>query len=812
MKSLRRLVFVTPILLCACLGSSDGPTLAELHDVPADLEDVEIEDGIAQAISGYRRFLEEAPRSRLTPEAMRRLADLELEKDFGILGRRAQKAGTGASPAAPASVADPSDSADSSDSSEVSGRAPESDARFERPATSLAPDASGSVPASPDLPGDTRDASAGPLEAIALYDRILEKYPDYAQNDEVLYQKARAYEELGRIEEAMAVTARLLEEYPESRHRDEIRFRRGESFFVRRKYLDAEREYASVVREGAASEYYELAIYKLGWALYKQMMLEEALDQYLALLDHKVSSGYDFEQTGDEAQAARMADTYRVISLCFSELGGPAAVRGFFDAHGSRTYEDRIYRHLAEFYFEKRRYQDAASVYDAFIELHPFHHAAPRFRMRTVEIYEEGGFPRLVLESKEVFAADYGIQAPFWEHFEFDREPEVVRFLKQNLKDLASHHHAGYQEASEPSLARERFAEAERWYRDFLASFSNDPETPAMHHRLADLLLEEQRYVDAAVEYERTAYDYPDHEGAAAAGHAAIFAHREFQKTATGPELESSRRAAVDVTLRFVERFPEHEHAAAALGAAAEDLFTLGRFERAIELGERLVSAYPSAAPAVRRSAWSVVAHSSFELESFARAEAAYARVLDLTEESGESRQAVVDNLAASIYKQGEIARAEGDSRTAATHFMRVAEVAPGSGIRPIADYDAAGAWIALEDWAMASSVLDAFRSSFPEHELNREATRQLAFVFQEQGDSERAAAEYERVAGEATEPDLRRDALSTAGALYEEAGNPRRALSVYREFVTEFTQPIEELVVVHFNMAEIHRKLEEKP
>src|SRR5882672_9612159 len=33
---------------------------------------------------GYRRFLEETPETQMTPEAMRRLADLKLEKQFGL--------------------------------------------------------------------------------------------------------------------------------------------------------------------------------------------------------------------------------------------------------------------------------------------------------------------------------------------------------------------------------------------------------------------------------------------------------------------------------------------------------------------------------------------------------------------------------------------------------------------------------------------------------------------------------------------------------------------------------------------------------
>jgi len=37
-----------------------------------------------QAMQNYRRFLEESPETAMTPEAMRRLADLQLEKQFGI--------------------------------------------------------------------------------------------------------------------------------------------------------------------------------------------------------------------------------------------------------------------------------------------------------------------------------------------------------------------------------------------------------------------------------------------------------------------------------------------------------------------------------------------------------------------------------------------------------------------------------------------------------------------------------------------------------------------------------------------------------
>ena len=562
--------------------------------------------------------------------------------------------------------------------------------------------------------------------------------------------------------------ARLIAEHPHSRHIDEVQFRRAEYFFTRRKYLEAEEAYSAITRKGTASEYYELAAYKLGWTFYKQELHEEALHAYMALLDYKVSTGYDFDQSQDEDSERRIADTFRVISLSFSNLGGQEVLADYFDNTGHRSYEDRIYSHLGEFYLEKLRYADAAKAYQAFVALYPLHAASPHFSMRVVEIYEAGDFPKLVLESKKEFAASYGLQSEYWRHFKVEDSPDVVGYLKTNLKDLAGHYHGLYQNADLADEKPASFQEASRWYRAYLTSFSGDPETPAIHHRLADLLLEHEDFGEAAREYERVAYDYSEHERAAAAGYAAIYAHRQQQKRAAGDEQAAARRVAVDSTLRFVDRFPQHEQAAAVLGAAADDLYGMKEFAPAIAAGQKLIDGYPQADPSIRRAAWAVVAHSSIETGDYPKAEIAYTRVLEMTPEGDDGRQAVVDNLAAAIYKQGEQASLAQDQRAAADHFLRIKQAAPASKIRPLAEYDAGAALIQLKDWAGAATVLDSFRRTHPEHELNREATKQMALVYREEGNAVGAAGEYERVAAEADDPALRREALLQAGELYE--------------------------------------------
>jgi tetratricopeptide (TPR) repeat protein len=102
--------------------------------------------------------------------------------------------------------------------------------------------------------------------------------------------------------------------------------------------------------------------------------------------------------------------------------------------------------------------------------------------------------------------------------------------------------------------------------------------------------------------------------------------------------------------------------------------------------------------------------------------------------------------------------------------------------------------------------VLDGFRAAFPDHELNAEATKQLAFVYREGGETTLAAGEYERVAAEATDPELKREALLSAGELHEQASNVDGALAVYERYVAEFSQPVDVAVETRSKVAEIYR------
>ena len=72
-------------MLASCASSSDKGSIGQLKDVKIDLVDAKIDGGLDKAMQSYQKFLEQTPESSMTPEALRRLADLKIQKEYGTL-------------------------------------------------------------------------------------------------------------------------------------------------------------------------------------------------------------------------------------------------------------------------------------------------------------------------------------------------------------------------------------------------------------------------------------------------------------------------------------------------------------------------------------------------------------------------------------------------------------------------------------------------------------------------------------------------------------------------------------------------------
>jgi TolA-binding protein len=633
-------------------------------------------------------------------------------------------------------------------------------------------------------------ATSRAADSIKLYRQVLELYPDRSDNDMVLYQLARAYEHNGQPEASLATLARLVHEYPDSGYALEAHFRRGEILFVQQDYRAAEQSYAAVIAAQETSPFYRQSLYKSGWCYFKQSLFSEALDNFLALLDLELqgttSSG---ERLATLAPARRelVSDTLRVTSLSFSYENATDAIARYFSRQSPREYEDLLYESLGQLYLQQERYSDAARTFESFAELHPLHSQAPRFQMRVIETYEQGSFPTLVLQAKQDFVERYQLQGNYWQHHDSRDSAQVLEYLRLTMTDLSRHYHAQAQRTHK----QEYYNHAIHWYRTFLGSFADTGEAPQMNFLLAELLFESGDFQSATQEYVHTAYDYGGHARAAEAGYAAVLASARTEEQLAGAARTTWHLQSIEHALRFASTFPQHPEAVAVRTRTAEQLLAIENPERAIVVAQ-YVTADPAATQEQQRIAWTVQAHANFDLGDYLQAEQSCQQVLSRTTGNKKEKEEIIEMLAAAIYKQGEFAKAAGDTTAAVAHFARVRQAAPSAAIVATAEYDAAAGFLQLQAWSDAAVILERLRSEYPNDPRQVEITRRLATAYLSAQQPQQAAVEFERIGRGSGTAGLRREALWQAAELHAEAGQAERAIEVYRYYVEQFPHPAE--------------------
>lgn len=660
-----------------------------------------------------------------------------------------------------------------------------------------------------DAKGNDTSSSQGLREAMRLYNELLYAHPDDKNNDRVFYQLARAQQNAGDVDAAIDTLDRLAKRHPDSQLAGDAHFRRAELLFNSKRYAEAEPEYKIVMDLADKTPFFESAQYKYGWSRYKQFNYDGALDVFIAILDRELPR-IDLYDTAtalkivSKAKNDLVRDSIRVTSYSLIALGGGKAANEYLAKKGDPRFYPLIYSALGEALLEKERYSDAADAYAAFIERHPLHERSPAFQARIIKTYADGGFNDLVIREKERYATTYDPAATYWA----GKKPteEVLNGLRLHMLDLAKYYQARGQQDKEKNQAD--FLVSAKWYKRTMEVFPNDANVPELNFMLADVLLDGGKTLEAAQEYSKTAYNYGLHPKAGDAGYAAVLAYEKVAKDAPVEQRSAALRQTIDSGVKFADTFPGHTELMPVLTRMAEALYELKAYDEAIKVASRVLKSPRAVAYQLRRSAWSVTADSQFALQRYPEAETAYAEELKLTPKDSASRPEVIEQLAASVYKQGEAARSAGNLREAAQQFLRVSQAAPESKIRPTAEYDGAAVLIQLEDWPAAEKVLENFQLSYPGHALGPDVDKKLAVAYQKDNKPLQAAQTYRRIAARQSETlDTRREAGWLAATLFDQAKSPADAAKAYEAYVLSYPRPLVRSMEARSRLADYSRE-----
>lgn len=642
--------------------------------------------------------------------------------------------------------------------------------------------------------------------AIRLYTAYLETHPNYPNNDQILYQLAKAYELDGQPDKSLEILNRIMHFYPNTRYRDEVEFRRGEMLFLLKRYNASARAYNAIVTDNPQSPFYEKAMYKYGWTQFKLERYKSALGPFFSVLDIKQRQGLlQMNRPVDNLlgdQRELIVDTLRAISLCFAYDQTHYTVNDWFSQHGDRPYEPLIYLSLGKLLFKQDRIRDAANTYLAYVHRYPTSPLAPEFHTEAINAYEKGGLTSLVLPAKEEFVKLYGVGSAYWKLQTPQSRERIKPLLAKHITEIATYYHA----IARKSKKSQDFYKAATWYERYITTFPDATNTSQINFLKAEALFDGRYYVQAAQEYEKTAYHYPQFAKSSTAGYAALLSYAAIEKLQP-KQYVGLQQKAISSALQFAKHFPSDPHVPAVLTRAANELFKTNDYLRAASVAQQLVH-MPNATPQMQRTAWIILGHSQFAMKNYAQAEHAYRESLQRISPKDKEYQGIYDRLAASIYKQGEQARDSGKLALAVSTFLRVGQVTPASSLRANADYDAATTLINMKQYRRASGLLEAFRKRYPKNSLNAGIPEKLALIYSETGQSGRAAHEMEILAANNHQnKKYSADLLWQAATYYDKAKMSTDATRVYTQYVRENPLPLERAEEARNKLAEYARR-----
>ena len=648
------------------------------------------------------------------------------------------------------------------------------------------------------------------LSSIEHYNTYLRTYAGHEKNDLVYYQLAKAYSLTGDIENSLKSMDAIVNHYPQSRYIDEVQFRRGEILFVWREYSLAEQAYNSITKH-PKSPFYEKALYKLGWSQFKQSHYRQALQTYFLLLDIKERER-KINQNGiidtvKNSEKDFIADSLRVLSLSLSYLNGYKTIEELFKGHPKKLYEPLIYKELGNLYSRKERYNDAARTYMAFTYKHPENSLSPEFHSLALKAYIDGKMNDKILPSKILYVKNYDVGTPFWNKQNHGNRNKIRTNLIEHIRDLAQHFHA----QARKSKKLKDYKIAVKWYRNYLKSFPKDKNSAYMNFMLAEALYDAHLYKKALNEYEKSAYQYPIHSKSAEAAYAALITYNILIKKAPPTELVSLKQRALNSAIRFSNIFPNDKRAPTVITKTSETLLQVKNYTLASEFARRIIDNKRIKKSSLKQTAWIVHAHAQFELSQYAIAEKAYKIAINHIPKEGKKNILLIsqltDKLAASVYKQAESFKAKGDNKLAAYHFLRIAKVAPSSPIRATAEYDAATLYIQIKDWKAATRILENFRHRFPKRKRYFQGiSSKLALAYTQTGQFDKAAREINLLANYAKTPEEKRKLMWDAAKMYEKSGNPLQAVNLYKKYAIKYPTPFSQSIEAYHRVTEYYK------
>lgn len=636
-------------------------------------------------------------------------------------------------------------------------------------------------------------------DAISTLYEILNRYPNISFKDRVLYRIALCHHEEGNGEKSKQYFERLISEVPGSPFVAEAYFRIGEYYFDQGQYESAIRYYSHLVTEEMwHNSFFDMALYKLGWANYKINKYPEAISAFMYLLKDIQVLEHLKTQTLNHSSTDLRQEALDYIAISFSEYGGPERAKLFLQATPDNQFTDEILKRLGEVYLKQDRLDEAVETFRAYLGLFPFAKDAPKIQKKIIDAYEKQWNLIASNKARSQLIRNYGPNSLWYQKVsDQNAKAEALKLVKDALYKSGIYHQL---QAREANNDRQELLLAIQKYRQFLKDFPDDERADKINYFLAECLYAIGDYETAAQEYKKVVFDYKKSSYQEQAAYNCILSYDKALQLcnysrpekfylqhfynmpdsivveAGNPVVKNFIQACED----FVTLLPKSDHVTEILMKEAQIFNDIDRYDLARKIYLKIITEYANSPYAGK--AMMMIAQSYFNEENYIKAEQWYSTVVNTLPDTAALVRKAEVMMSSSRFKLAEKYRDSGNHIEAAKQFALAAMRYPKSKIAEAALIEAAKQFEYMGDTTKAAQVYEKFLDQYPYSNLLEEAVFTAAKYRESVHQWDKAAKNYLRLRFKNSP--LQAQAIFAAGKCYYNLKDWTKVVNIFNEYL----------------------------
>lgn len=651
-------------------------------------------------------------------------------------------------------------------------------------------------------------------DSLSLFYGLEKEYPRHPKMDEILFFIGFVEAESGHPDKGIRYLERVIRNYPRSSKYDEAIIYLADYLFEKQKFRDAYAKYRILLAR-PRSDVYHYAKYKIAWCELNTNQQRKALMDMRLLVD-------SLQGTEDKAKFNLREQAIKDLVIFFAEV---EAVDEAIQYYSDRLPREKMLENLrliADILRSKAKDAAAVKAYTRLVDEYPDSQEAPLLLLGIYDSLSRLGRQDQAVNTLLRALERYGASSDWAKKFPKEKEKEIATIQAQ-LQTETEKAALFLHQSAQKSQNKINYNYALRLYTALLAAFPNHPSKKSIAFYRAEILFQQQKWLEAANAYMDGAKVPPKDKMTDESVYNALlalerltekqdkitrFSKEDQAKVSTEKkEIPVGEKRFIEVAEFYIKEYPQGQRIVDVKFRIAAIYYRYHHFDEALVRFKDIALTHPKtrSAPTAAHIVLDIL-NIKKDYDTMNDTAGVFAGTAGLGD--AEFKQEMAQISSEIGFKKVETLEGQSKWAEAAESYMKVYRSNPNGPLSEKSLYNAYVSYDKAGDRAKAAETSKLFISRYPKSEYTERLTLGLAKSAERQYEFEVAQRSYYDFYKKYPKNKEARKALYNAAVYAELLEQNQAALNLFNEYQKSGRLTEEEKKTIWVSEAKIYRKL----